>query len=116
VKILILEDMEHARANIHEFLTLIGHESIPLDTSIDLAATLDRVRPEAILLFFRTPLQAEFNWNLLAGCRSYPTIVVGSDGPQERDGALARGARVYLLKPFRLQTLEAAIASLEGLD
>lgn len=116
-KILVIDDEAPIRANLRRFLTLEGHEVIEAENGRAGLEQVRRERPDLVLCDL--VMQELDGYAVLAALLSDPAtacvpfvFLTASADRAEMAQALARGARAYLTKPFRLDDLAKLLPTL----
>jgi two-component system response regulator PrrA len=90
--------------------TIVGYA----DSSVNALETVARLRPQAVILEIQLPVTEGLD-TISALRDDFPDLAIivcsfRADAATKRD-ALARGAQAYLVKPFSLRDLRAALRS-----
>lgn len=112
--ILIIEDEAPIRDNLRQLLRLEGYEVLEAADGVSGIETVRTTRPDLVLCDILMP--GMDGYGVLAELRSTPDLVAipfifltASANLEDRSQALKRGADDYLIKPFKIADLLAAI-------
>ncbi len=113
-RVLIAENESTLRSTLRDTLGYLGYEPSEAADGTEALAKAERLRPDLLLMDVDLP---ELNGYEVARClkansttRAIPVIVLlGWQGNKVHHFTAANGAATYLIKPFRLEALVAAI-------
>lgn len=113
ITVLVVDDSELVRSSIRTMLELEGDFRVVGEaaTGEEAVAAATRLRPDVVLMDINMPgmdgIQAT---QILRERLGVPVVVISVQGEAEyRRRALAAGAREYLIKPFTMEELAAAV-------
>jgi DNA-binding response OmpR family regulator len=117
-KILVVEDDKDIRQLVHLQLTNAGYETAFARDAASAIGVARRERPDLILLDIGLPAGDGFivmdRLRALPEFEMVPVVVITARGPSEGEKAVERGARAFLLKPFRGEELLDEIRQVLG--
>ena len=101
-KVLLAEDDSTMVSLLKTLLKMEGFEVVALDASMDIAAEVEKQKPDA--LFMDVHLGGQSGMKILEKIRNNKTNsdirVVMTSGMNMKDECMKRGADAFLLKPF----------------
>jgi CheY-like chemotaxis protein len=114
-KVLVVDDQEPVRDLCSRMLTVRGHEVLSVGSGAEAVALYDQLRPDAVLLDVDMP--GMDGLATLGALRALDpearvAMLTGNAGGGTIRGALALGARDYVLKPFQGRRLAEALVRL----
>jgi len=114
-KILLVEDNDLYRSSLSELLETLGYDVLALPDGFAFWQCLDKYKPDSILLDLHLPTLDGFalmkKWQTSLYCQIPILILSASESAEERDRALALGARQFLPKSITVRELDRAIQS-----
>ena len=118
-KILVIEDEAPIRGNLARLLRLEGYTVVEAADGVAGLEAVRAERPDLVLCDILMP--GVDGYGVLAELRGAPDLaatpflfLTASANQEERAQALKRGADDYLVKPFRIADVLAAVARLLG--
>jgi CheY-like chemotaxis protein len=110
-KVLLAEDDEIMVSLLKTLLKMEGFDVVALDVDSDVAAAVEREKPDAV--FMDVHLGGQSGMKILEKIRNNGDTadvrVIMTSGMNMRDECIARGANAFLLKPFMPDDLLSAL-------